>query len=155
MKLLLWRRLGEGAIWLADLGVYATVDIYGPSKLNKGPAVFLHNPYDASSVTRCIPMPSYCGTVVPRASGGLLVALKDGIYAVEVATGALTFLAVGSSSLCDKCCSPRGACAYCRTLMACQPIGGTMESARRKVDSGAVPWASRAKLQTVLVHYMS
>ena len=85
-------RLGEGAIWISDLGVYATVDIYGPSKLCPGPAVFLHNPYDATSTTKCFPVTSYCGTVVPRAKGGLLVALKNGIHALDIETGSLTFL---------------------------------------------------------------
>jgi sugar lactone lactonase YvrE len=84
--------LGEGAIWLADLGSYASVDIYGPSKLCPGPAVYLHNPYDSSVKTRCFPMPSFCGTVVPRKKGGLVVALKNGVHAVDLASGAVTFL---------------------------------------------------------------
>lgn len=38
-------------------------------------------------------MPSFCGTVVPRAKGGLVVALKNGLHAVDITTGAVTFLA--------------------------------------------------------------
>jgi sugar lactone lactonase YvrE len=104
--------LGEGAIWLSDLGLYASIDIYGPSKLSKGPAVFLHNPYDAAAKTRCIPMPSFCGTVVPRKRGGLVVALKDGIYAVDMETGTLTLLVnpenVPTNRWNDGKCAPDG-----------------------------------------------
>jgi sugar lactone lactonase YvrE len=104
--------LGEGAIWLAELGAYASVDIYGPSKLCAGPAVFIHNPYDTSSATRCFPMPSFCGTVVPRKSGGFLVALKDGVHAVDKDSGAVTFLTnpdgVPTNRWNDGKCSPEG-----------------------------------------------
>ena len=105
--------LGEGALWHAELGVYLHVDIYGPSKLCAGPAVFLHNPYDAAAPpARCLPMPSFCGTVVPRASGGLLVALKDGVHAVDLGSGAVSFLlnpdGVATNRWNEGKCSPEG-----------------------------------------------
>jgi hypothetical protein len=105
--------LGEGALWHAELGVYLHVDIYGPSKLCAGPAVFLHDPYDAAAPpARCQPMPSFCGTVVPRASGGLLVALKDGVHALDLGSGALSFLlnpdGVATNRWNEGKCSPEG-----------------------------------------------
>ena len=105
--------LGEGALWHAELGVYLHVDIYGPSKLCAGPAVFLHDPYDAAApAARCLPMPSFCGTVVPRASGGLVVALKDGVHAVDLRSGATTFLlnpdGVATNRWNEGKCSPEG-----------------------------------------------
>jgi sugar lactone lactonase YvrE len=105
--------LGEGALWHAELGVYLHVDIYGPSKLCAGPAVFLHDPYDAAAPpARCLPMPSFCGTVVPRASGGLLVALKDGVHALDLRSGALSFLlnpdGVATNRWNEGKCSPEG-----------------------------------------------
>ena len=104
--------LGEGAIWVESMGAYLSVDIYGPSKLSPGPAVFVHNPYDKTSVTRCFPMPSFTGTVVPRKSGGLIVALKDGVYALDLETGSTKFLTnpdgVPTNRWNDGKCSPEG-----------------------------------------------
>jgi len=104
--------LGEGALWHEALQCYLHVDIYGPSKLCAGPAVFLQNPYDAAAPVRCLPMPSFCGTVVPRAAGGLLVALKDGVHAVDLASGATSLLlnpdGVASNRWNEGKCSPEG-----------------------------------------------
>jgi sugar lactone lactonase YvrE len=110
--------LGEGAIWHSALGVYLTVDIYGPSTLCPGPAIFLHDPYTVGSSPRCIPMPSYCGTVVPSSARGgaseVLVALADGIHAVDLGSGALRAIAnpdpaaPSSNRWNDGKCSPEG-----------------------------------------------
>jgi sugar lactone lactonase YvrE len=106
--------LGEGALWHAALNCFLHVDIYGPSKLCAGPAVYLTSPYAGGPPTRCLPMPSFCGTVVPRAGGpgGLLVALKDGVHAVDLASGATTFVAnpdgVPTNRWNDGKCSPEG-----------------------------------------------
>jgi sugar lactone lactonase YvrE len=106
--------LGEGALWHAALNCYLHVDIYGPSKLCAGPAVYLTSPYAGGPPTRCLPMPSFCGTVVPRAGGpgGLLVALKDGVHAVDLASGATTFVTnpdgVATNRWNDGKCSPVG-----------------------------------------------
>jgi len=104
--------LGEGALWHEGLQLYLHVDIYGPSKLCKGPAVYLHDPYDAAKPVRCLPMPSFCGTVVPRAKGGLVVALKDGVHAVDLETGATSFLCnpdgVATNRWNEGKCSPGG-----------------------------------------------
>ena len=104
--------LGEGALWHEQLQAFLHVDIYGPSKLCAGPAVFVHNPYDAAAPVRCLPMPSFCGTVVPRARGGLVVALKDGVHAVDLASGAVSFLlhpdGVATNRWNEGKCSPEG-----------------------------------------------
>jgi sugar lactone lactonase YvrE len=104
--------LGEGSLWHEDLQCYLHVDIYGPSKMCKGPAVYLQSPYPGGAPTRCLPMKSFTGTVVPRKSGGLLVALKDGIYSVDVTTGEASFLSnpdgIETNRWNDGKCSPEG-----------------------------------------------
>lgn len=86
-------RLGEGAIWIERLGLYASVDIYGPSNFCDGPAVFLHNPAGGQeSPLQVFPMPSPSSTVVPRARGGLIVALRSGLHALDPRSGTLDFL---------------------------------------------------------------
>jgi sugar lactone lactonase YvrE len=84
--------LGEGAIWNESLQAYMHVDIYGPSRHCAGPAVYVHNPY-AGNAFKCYPMPSFTGTVVPRAGGGAVVALKDGLATLDLDTGVVTPLA--------------------------------------------------------------
>lgn len=83
--------LGEGSIFNASKGMYVTVDIYGPSKVCPTPAVYEHDYYNSGAI-RCIPMPSFCGTVVPRAKGGYIVALKTGLHAVDDVEGKVDFL---------------------------------------------------------------
>jgi sugar lactone lactonase YvrE len=104
--------LGEGALWHAGLGAYLHVDIYGPSKHCQGPAVYIHNPYKDNEF-KVFPMPSFCGTVVPRAGGkGALVALKDGIHSLDFESGKVTFIAnpdgKEENRWNDGKCSPEG-----------------------------------------------
>lgn len=85
--------LGEGSIWTGR--EYMLVDIYGPSKFCAGPAVYTLNPYAAAGAPefRVYPMPSYAGTVVPVAGGAeALVALKDGIWSLDLHSGKLAHL---------------------------------------------------------------
>ena len=86
--------LGEGALW--SRGRLLHVDIYGPSGSGQaGPAVYSLDP--ATGAARAYPVPSYCGTVVPCAGGGAraAVALRDGVYALDLASGALARLFPG------------------------------------------------------------
>src|SRR4051812_10724134 len=83
--------LGEGALWSQRHAAYLTVDIYGPSAFGSEPAVHVHDPYTAGATLKRFPMPSFTGTVVPRQGAGFLVALADGVYAVNE-DGELTFL---------------------------------------------------------------
>jgi sugar lactone lactonase YvrE len=104
--------LGEGALWHEGLQAYLHVDIYGPSKLCTSPAVFIHDPYATAATVRVFPVPSFCGTVVPRASGGLAVALKDGVYALDLDSGATSLLVdpdgVPTNRYNDGKCAPDG-----------------------------------------------
>lgn len=83
--------LGEGALWSQRHQAFLHVDIYGPSSHGPEPAVYVHDPYNGKPLKR-YPMPSFTGTVVPRAGGGLVVALADGIAAIDEDTGAVTHL---------------------------------------------------------------
>jgi sugar lactone lactonase YvrE len=76
-------KLGEGPIWNDQKQELAWVDIN--SKL-----VCLFDPKTRKN--RTFPMPSSVGTIVPRKSGGYVVALQDEIAALDPATGALTML---------------------------------------------------------------
>ena len=107
--------LGEGALWHEQLGAYLHVDIYGPSLLCAGPAVYIHDAYHGAAV-RVLPLPSFVGTVVPSSARGgaaeLLVALRDGFARLDIASGAVTPLAnpdgVPTNRWNDGKCSPEG-----------------------------------------------
>jgi sugar lactone lactonase YvrE len=77
-------RLGEGAIWDTKASVLWWVDIDGRE---------LHRYDPATSHDQSWAMPSTIGTVVPRARGGVVVALKNIIAAFDPATASLTTLA--------------------------------------------------------------
>lgn len=112
--------LGEGSLWVTGLGVpghesgaFLSVDIYGPSSLCAGPAVFVQSPYPGAPPPRVYPMPSFCGTVVPVVGGArALVALADGISELDLATGAVTRVcnpeATPETRWNDGKCSPEG-----------------------------------------------
>ncbi len=76
--------LGEGALWEARRGRLLWVDILGKS---------LHLFDPDAGVDRALDVGQFIGTVVPRRSGGLVVALYDGLAALDPETGQLTFLA--------------------------------------------------------------
>jgi len=75
--------LGEGPSWDAEQGVLYWVDI-------EGYAVHIYDP--ATGVDRRIPVGDYVGAVVPRASGGVAVVLRDGYHHLDPVTGKLTAL---------------------------------------------------------------
>lgn len=76
--------LGEGPIWAARRGVLYWVDIAGC-------AVHIFDP--ATGHDRALDIGQPVGTIVPRRSGGALVALRDGFAALDLETGALTMIA--------------------------------------------------------------
>ena len=76
-------RLGEGAIWHAQKQLFYWINILGNE-------VHIYDP--VSGEDRVINVGQYVGTVVPRSSGGLMVALKDGFAALDTETEALTFI---------------------------------------------------------------
>jgi sugar lactone lactonase YvrE len=96
--------LGEGAFWHAPDQRLYWVDITGKT-------VFVYDP--ATGKNRAIPVGSDVGTIVPRKSGGAIVALKDGFAAVNLETGAVKMLAKVEADLPhnrfnDGKCDPAG-----------------------------------------------
>jgi len=77
-------RLGEGAIWDIRAQMLWWVDINGRE---------LHRFDPATAKDQVWAMPSTIGTVVPRARGGVVVALKNIIAAFDPKTATLTTLA--------------------------------------------------------------
>ncbi|MBA3700692.1 MAG: SMP-30/gluconolactonase/LRE family protein [Planctomycetes bacterium] len=77
-------RLGEGAIWDTRLQMLWWVDITSRE---------LHRYNPATAKDQAWAMPSTIGTVVPRARGGVVVALKNIIAAFDPDTATLTTLA--------------------------------------------------------------
>lgn len=75
--------LGEGPIWDARGQVLYWVDISGAK-------VHVHDP--ATGEDRAIDVGQPVGTVVPRRSGGVMVALRDGFAALDLDTGALNMI---------------------------------------------------------------
>jgi sugar lactone lactonase YvrE len=69
--------LGEGAIWDADRRVLYWVDILGCT-------VHVYDP--VSEEDRAIDVGQYVGTVVPRRSGGLMLALHHGFASLDLAS---------------------------------------------------------------------
>jgi sugar lactone lactonase YvrE len=76
--------LGEGAIWEERAGVLWWVDIDGRR---------LHRFTPATGADRAWAMPSTIGTVVPRAGGGVVVALRNVVAAFDPDSATLTTLA--------------------------------------------------------------
>ena len=75
--------LGEGPAWDADSQTLYWVDIYGQT---------VHAFDPATGVDRAISVPGRPGTVAPRASGGLIIAIDDGVASLDFATGACEIL---------------------------------------------------------------
>jgi sugar lactone lactonase YvrE len=70
--------LGEGAIWNDALRRLHWIDI-------EGQRVFTYNP--ATGENRACDVAQMVGTVVPRARGGLMLALQEGFATLDLATG--------------------------------------------------------------------
>jgi sugar lactone lactonase YvrE len=71
--------LGEGPVWDAETGVLWWVDIEGRQ---------IHGFHPSTRADTTIATPSMVGAVALRARGGLVAALADGVYRVDVASGA-------------------------------------------------------------------
>ncbi len=76
--------VGEGPIWDAEKGVLYWVDILSSM-------LYEYNPVTRENRTYAVGQ--HVGTVVPRASGGLMLALYDGFAAFDPVTQQLTLLA--------------------------------------------------------------
>ena len=76
--------VGEGAIWDSESGVLYWLDILGSQ-------LYVFDPKTGHN--RAIDVGQAVGTVVPRASGGLMVALHNGFAALDLTTEKLTPIA--------------------------------------------------------------
>lgn len=74
--------LGESVIWHPRERVLYWVDVRAPAlyRLERGGGV------------TAFPLPALAGGVVPRAAGGLAIALQDGFYTVDTASGATALI---------------------------------------------------------------
>jgi sugar lactone lactonase YvrE len=77
--------LGEAPCWVAATGQLYWVDLRRPA---------LHRLDPAGGRVTTWPMPEVIGAVVPRRSGGVVVALKHGIHGFDPATATLTAIAL-------------------------------------------------------------
>jgi sugar lactone lactonase YvrE len=76
--------LGEGCLWCPVSHKLWWLNIQGPSLQSYDPATRQHRVY---------PLPGrFCGCAALRKSGGLVVALDDGLHGFDPATGELEFL---------------------------------------------------------------
>ncbi len=96
-------QLGEGAIWHSQKHVLYWVDI---------DAGLLHIYDPKTNRDRSLSTGQPVGTVVPRASGGVMVALRDGFAALNLETGAITPITNPESHLQNRFndgkCDPAG-----------------------------------------------
>jgi sugar lactone lactonase YvrE len=76
-------RLGEGALWDGRQQRLLWIDIHGQALHLFDPATGADQSFDVGQMI---------GTVVPRRSGGAVVALQHGLHAIDFGTGNLTFL---------------------------------------------------------------
>jgi len=76
-------QLGEGAVWN-----YKTQELYWIDI--EGKLLHIYNP--KTKINRSFPTPSRIGTVVPFTKTEAVVALEDGIYKLQLITGALSLL---------------------------------------------------------------
>jgi len=96
--------LGEGAAWSVERQRLYWVDIFGRM-------VHVYNPVDGSD--RAIPVGQAIGTLAPRQKGGLVLALKAGIYFMDETSGGLEQVCAPESHLPnnrfnDGKCDPAG-----------------------------------------------
>jgi sugar lactone lactonase YvrE len=77
--------LGEGALWHPTRQSLFWIDIPGQK--------IFETSSEPGAPTRTLPVDQFIGAVVPTASGGLFAALRDGIYRVDLTTGAITLFA--------------------------------------------------------------
>jgi sugar lactone lactonase YvrE len=85
--------LGEGPSWDKERKVLYWVDILGKS-------FHVYNPADGTN--QIIDVGQYVGAVVPRQSGGVILALQHGFYAYDFTAGALTELSDPEKHLPDN-----------------------------------------------------
>ena len=115
--------LGEGPIWDVRRQVLYWVDISAGK-------VHIFDP--ATGHDRAIDVGQPVGTVVPRRSGGVMVALRDGFAALDLETGALTMIADPEAHLPlnrfnDGKCDPAG-----------RFWAGTMRQAEDRAGAGSL-----------------
>jgi len=109
--------LGEGAIWDDARALLYWVDIVGCS-------AHVYDP--ASNSDRAIDIGELVGTVVPRASGGLMLALEHGFAHLELPSGKL-----------DRICDPeRGVSTNRFNDGKCDPAGRFWAGTMGKAGSG-------------------
>jgi len=75
--------LGEGAIWNAAVQCLQWIDIIGQRVFTYDPATSENRGYDVGQKV---------GTVVPRAHGGLMLALQEGFASFDADTGRVALL---------------------------------------------------------------
>ncbi len=97
-------RLGEGALWHAESQTLYWIDIENGR---------LHRYHPATQQTQTTELGQRIGTVVPTSTGHALVALQDGIYYLDLATGKRILLAAPEKDLKgnrfnDGKCDPAG-----------------------------------------------
>lgn len=96
--------VGEGPIWDETKGVLYWVDIMSSMLYEYDPATGTNRGYNVGQ---------HVGTIVPRASGGVMLAVYDGFAAFDPATGQLTLIADPEADLPnnrfnDGKCDPAG-----------------------------------------------
>jgi len=96
--------VGEGSIWDAEKGVLYWVDILSHH-------LYVYDP--SSGQNRTIETLQAIGTVVPRAGGGVIVALHNGFAHLDLATEKITFIAdperdIPKNRFNDGKCDPAG-----------------------------------------------
>ena len=96
--------LAEGPCWDADKQLLYWVDIIGKK-------VHIYDP--ESKTDKSVSVPGRVGTVVPRKSGGFVIAMENGFYFMDEKAGSLTLIAQAESGLPqnrfnDGKCDPAG-----------------------------------------------
>jgi len=86
-------RLGEGPVWDAGREALFFVDIMGKA---------VHAFWPKSGEHRIWPVPEHVGSLGLRASGGLVLALKSGFFALDLETGAVETLAAAEADKPDN-----------------------------------------------------
>lgn len=75
--------LAEGPFWDAGEGVLVWVDITGPDETPTGTTGAVHRYDPATGRDTATPVGTHVGAAVPRAAGGLLLAVRDGFATLD------------------------------------------------------------------------
>lgn len=123
--------IGEGPCWHQEKKLFYWVDIFSKK-------LFIHQ--SKSKIHKITELPEMIGCVVPRKSGGVIVALQNGIAALDIETKKLTYLLeiekhLPTNRFNDGKCDPAGRLLVGTMAIQPTPGAGTLYSIDKNLQT--------------------